>query len=358
MAQPQGTDAAIAGNWQGTMEVGKTSRVVVKVSRAEDAQRAGWHGLVYLLDSGSASEGHNTTTMSVDGGLARFTIAPMEVRFEGKLSADGASMTGMWTQGSGPAHALTLTRADGDAAWAIPKADAPMAKDADPDWEVATVKQGNPDDNNSGFQIKGRRVVIERKTVEDMLIVGYGMNKRQVEGAPGWMGSERWDVEGVPDVPGEPSLKQLESLVRKILTERFGLTMHMVKREMGVYSITVAKGGPKLEKSAGDPDGLPDDSDNENGGQRSMRMTNATMGDFALLMKFFLDRPVMDQTGLAGRYDFMLKWTFDDSRVPTDGTAAPSLFTAVQEQMGLKIEPVKAMTDVMVIDKLERPSAN
>ena len=90
-------------------------------------------------------------------------------------------------------------------------------------------------------------------------------------------------------------------------------------------------------------------------------MTNASMNELRLLLTFFLDRPVVDQTGLAGRYDFQLKWTFDErdgSRAPTDGTAAPGIFTAIQEQLGLKLEPVKTMTDVMVIDKIERPSAN
>jgi uncharacterized protein (TIGR03435 family) len=67
---------------------------------------------------------------------------------------------------------------------------------------------------------------------------------------------------------------------------------------------------------------------------------------------------VVDQTGLSGRYDFQLAWTFDETRAPTDGSAAPSLFTAVQEQLGLKLEPVKAAADVLVIDKVERPGAN
>jgi uncharacterized protein (TIGR03435 family) len=67
---------------------------------------------------------------------------------------------------------------------------------------------------------------------------------------------------------------------------------------------------------------------------------------------------VVDQTGLTGRYDFRLLWTFDESKAPTDGSAAPGIFTAIQEQIGLKLEPVKAQTDVLVVDKVEHPSAN
>jgi uncharacterized protein (TIGR03435 family) len=120
----------------------------------------------------------------------------------------------------------------------------------------------------------------------------------------------------------------------------------------------VAKGGPKMTKSAGDPNGSMDENDGSNGGQRTMHVTNISMAEFALIMKFYLDRPVVDQTGLPGRYDFQLKWTFDESKAPTDGTAAPSVFTAVQDQLGLKLDAVKAPADMLVIDHVEQPSAN
>jgi uncharacterized protein (TIGR03435 family) len=343
----------IAGTWQGTLPTGKGQRVVLKVSK-EDAK---WRGVVYNLDGGLAYEGRATTQMSLQGEEVRFAIAPIEADYEGRLSDDGAAIAGTWTQ-SGKTYALSLTRVEGDAQWEIPREDAAMAKAADPDWEVATVKLSDPNDTNSGFQTRGRRVFIERKTVKSMLIFGYGMHEKQLVGMPDWAESERWDVDGVPDVPGHSSLQQLQSLVRKILAERFGLTTHLETREMSVYAITLAKGGAKLEKSAGNPDGPMDENDNDNGGQRTVHMTNATIGELGLLMKFFLDRPVVDQTGLATRYDFQLKYTFDDTKAPTDGTAAPSLFTAIQEELGLKLEPVKAPTDVMVIDKVERPSAN
>jgi uncharacterized protein (TIGR03435 family) len=233
-----------------------------------------------------------------------------------------------------------------------------MAKDADPDWDVATVKPSDAEGNNSGFHSQGRRMTIQHRTVKDMLIIGYGMHEKQLVGMPGWAESDRWDVEGVVDLEGNPNLTQLQSLVRKILVERFGLRTHTEKREMGVYAITVAKGGPKLEKSKSDPNGSMSENDNDNGGQRTMRMKNATTGDFALVMKYAADRPVVDQTGLNGRYDFQLKWTIDDSKAPTDGTVAPGLFTAVQEQIGLKLEPAKALVDVLVVDRVEWPAPN
>ena len=352
MAAQAGQD--LAGTWQGTLEGSKSQRIVVRIAKAG----AGWAGVVYNLDADMAFEGRNTTQMSLEGGVVRFAIAPVDVSYEGRLSADGLSIGGAWKQGSGDPHPLTLARAEGDAAWEIPKPDAMMANDADPDWDVATVKPSDPNDTNAGFQLHGRRIYIERMTVESMLKMSYGVQNKQIESAPDWVSTERWDVQGEADMPGKPSLKQYQGLVRKLLAERFGLKTHTETREMAVCAITVAKGGPKMSASAGDPNGLMSENDRENGGQRMIRMSNSTMADFALLMKFFLDRPVVDQTGLSGRYDFQLQYTFDESRAPTDGTASPSLFTAIQEQMGLKLDPVKAPMDVMVIDKVERPSAN
>ena len=89
----------------------------------------------------------------------------------------------------------------------------------------------------------------------------------------------------------------------------------------------------------------------------TMKFTNNSMEDFALCMQFFLDRPAVDQTGIAGRWDFVLQWTPNESAV-TDPNAAPGIFTAVQEELGLKLEPVKAQADVLVIEHVERPSAN
>jgi uncharacterized protein (TIGR03435 family) len=343
----------LAGTWQGTLPAGKEQRVVMKIAK----DGAGWKGVVYDLDSHSPSQARNTTQMSLQGAEVRFAIASIEATYEGKLIEDGASIAGTWTQG-GQARPLNLARAEGDAAWEIPKVDAAMAKDADPDWEVATVRPTDPSVTNASIRIDGRQFILENRTVETMLLAGYGVHKKQIADAPDWIRTERWDVRGVPDVPGQPSMKQMQSLVRKILAERFGLVTHTEKRELEVYALTVAKSREKMTPSAGDPNGLPDENDRENGGVRTMHVANSSMDDFALVMKFFLDRPVVDQTGLAGRYDFQLKWTFDESRVPSDGSEPPGLFTAIQEQLGLKLEPVKAQTDVLVVDKVERPSAN
>ncbi|MDP9049107.1 MAG: TIGR03435 family protein, partial [Acidobacteriota bacterium] len=343
----------IVGTWQGTLPIGKSERIVVKISR----QGAALSGTVFNLESEMAYEGRTTTQMSQQAADFRFAIAPIAASFTGKLSDDASSIAGTWTQAD-KAYPLTLARAGGDAQWEIPKQNQQMAKDADPDWEAVTIKPSDPDDQKSGFQMNGRQLYMERTTVESMLLFAYGVHKKQIAGAPDWADTDRWDMRGVPDVPDQPSIKQYQSMVRKLLVDRFGLKSHTESREMPVYALTLAKGGSKLTKSQGDPSGLMHGNDHENGGQRIMQETNITMNEFALIMKFFMDRPVVDQTGLTDRYDFQFKWTFDETRVPADGTAAPGLFTAIQEQLGLRLDAVKAPAEVLVIDHIDRPSAN
>ena len=233
-----------------------------------------------------------------------------------------------------------------------------MAKDADPDWEVATVRPSNPNDTaGQHIRLPGRHVLLLDTTVEQFLLIGYGVQKSQLAGEPDWVKTEKWDVDGVPDVEGEPSLRQLQGMMRKILAERFGLLLHREQREMPVFALTVTKGGAKMIANATDPNGWMDQQNGGINGRHVEALKNASMADLALILQFHVDRPVVDQTGLKGRYDFKLQWTVDEAQT-TAPDAPPGLFTAIQEQIGLKLEPVKAPADVLVIDKVERPGAN
>ena len=233
-----------------------------------------------------------------------------------------------------------------------------MAKDADPDWEVVTVKAADPNASTAGFNVHGHEIAVERKTVEAMLIYGYGVHERQLRGVPDWARTEVWDAQGIANVPGHPDHGQMQSLVRKLLSERFRLVLHKEPKEMEVYALTVAKGGPRMEKSTGDPNGPSKESDNENGAQATMRVENFSMGELsAILTGLFLDRPAVDRTELKGRYNFQLKWTWDMTR-ETAPDAPPGLITALQDQLGLKLESGKAPVETLIVEKVERPTAN
>jgi uncharacterized protein (TIGR03435 family) len=233
-----------------------------------------------------------------------------------------------------------------------------MAKDADPDWEVATVKPSDPNDTaGQHIRMPGRHVMLLDTTVEQFLLLGYGVQKSQLAGEPEWVKTERWDVDGVPDIEGGLSWRQLQGMMQKVLAERFGLESHHERREMPVYALTVAKGGPKMIANTSDPNGWMNQQNGGINGRHFETLKNASMADLALILQFHVDRPVVDQTGLKGRFDFKLQWTVDDAQA-TAPDAPPGLFTAIQDQIGLKLDRVKAPAEVLVIDKVERPGAN
>lgn len=234
----------------------------------------------------------------------------------------------------------------------------PMAKDADPDWEVATVRPSDPNDNgHQHISLRGRHVMLLDHTVDDILLIGFGVQKGQLVGEPDWAKTERWNVDGVPDVEGEPSMRQLQEMMQKILVERFGLKLHHEQREMPVFALTVAKGGPKMTPNLSDPTGWFDQQNSIGNGRDVEALKNASMTDLAHILQFRVDRPVVDQTGLKGRYDLKLQWSTDEAQT-TQTDALPGLFTALTEQIGLKLEPVKAPADVLVIDQVQKPSPN
>lgn len=233
-----------------------------------------------------------------------------------------------------------------------------MAKEADPDWEVATVKASNPNDpGGQHISLRGRHVMLLDTTVEQFLLLGYSVQQSQLAGVPDWAKTTRWDVGGVPDVEGQPSLRQLQGLIRMILAERFGLQLHAEQRDLPVFALTVARGGPKLVENTSDPNGWMDQKNGEFNGRHVETLRNASMAELALILQFHVDRPVVDHTGLRGRYDFKLQWTVDDAQAAAPD-APPGLFTAIQDQIGLKLERVRSPANVLVIDKVARPGAN
>lgn len=235
-----------------------------------------------------------------------------------------------------------------------------MPQDAHPAFDVATIKASDPADQSHRFEIHGQRILIENQTVKRMVEMAYGLHERQIVNAPSWTESERFDVQGLPDVEGQPNLVQFQEIVRTLLEQRFALKFHTEKREMPRYVLTVAKSGPKMEPTKLASAALPNERAGGDKASRSLQMENVSMEDLVRALQGELDRPVVDETGLKGRYDFTLKWLRADAPVtPEDADGALSgIFTAIQEQTGLKIEPSKGEVDVLVIDHVEQPSSN
>jgi uncharacterized protein (TIGR03435 family) len=224
----------------------------------------------------------------------------------------------------------------------------PMAAGAHPAFEVATIKPSNPNDQN---------IFIENETMNMLISFAYGVHAKQIADAPPWFGSEKFDIKGFADAPGIPNADQYREMLKKLLTDRFHLQFQRGQREMARFTLAVAKGGPKMEATKSAPDALRDQTGDINNGHVSWRFTNNSMAEFAEFLQSVLDRPVVDQTGLKGKFDFKLAWT-TDPEAAADPAAAPGFLTAIQEQAGLKVEPSKGEVEVLAITHAEQPSAN
>ena len=355
---------AITGNWQGTLKTpARDLRIVIKLALDDDKLK----GTFYSIDQQSPAIPSSAVTR--DGSNLKMTYSAIGVTYEGKLSQDANSITGTFTQGGMPTP-LNLARATPETAWAIPEPPPPprqMPRDAKPVFEISTVKPTKPD---VGFSIRVAPSGMFTTTgtpLSDLIIFAYGIQRRQISGAPAWAESDRFDITGKPNVEGMPNDPQLRAMLQGLLAERFQLAFHREKREMQVYAISVAKAGLKIAENT-----LPNAGNLPGFGLGFGRLTiqNATIQEVAGVMQAqILDQPVVDQTGLGEkRYNFTLLWTPDANQYAGRGFNAlppesdkeppPDLFTAVQQQLGLKLESTKAPVDVLVLDKVEKPSDN
>jgi uncharacterized protein (TIGR03435 family) len=237
-------------------------------------------------------------------------------------------------------------------------------------FEVATIKPADP--NSRGRYIRMQSVNLfyaKGFTLQALVAAAYSLTPRAISGGPAWTDSDLFDI--LASTPGDvqPNSDEQMAMLRKLLTDRFQLTFHRESKELPVFAITVAKGGSKLKPSTAPLGTLPELINviypEEKGGVHVMLPArNATIMQFAAMMqRAVLDRAVVDQTGLSGTYDFDLEWTPDENQfsgnLPRSAEPTkPSLFAAMQEQLGLRLEAGRGPVSVLVIDRVERPSEN
>ena len=355
---------SLVGTWQGPLQVsqtpGDTLRVVFKISTTVSGTLK---GDMYSIDQGGHAPAPDVT---LKGSAVKIAMPSIGATYIGKLNADGNSIAGSWTGANG-GLTLNLTRATAETAWKIPEPPPPprmMPPGADPAFEVASVKLSSPGGQGGGFRVQGRQFSATNMSVGNLIQFAYGIHPRQLVRAPDWIDKDRYDVLGKPDVEGQPNNRQTQALIQKLLADRFSLKFHREKRELSVYEIVVGKTGAKLTIAEGDPKADPFMFFY---GPAKFNAKNATMADFAgFLQRGVVDRPVLDQTGLTGRYDFGLLWrpevplggNGNNPPSPSDNDGLPDVYTAIQQQLGLRLEAIKKSTEVIVIDHLEKPSEN
>lgn len=350
----------ITGTWQGTLEAPQRAlRLVMKVTREGEGLKA----MFYSIDqNGQALPGANVT---LQGGTFKAAIPAVGGSYEGKLSGDGTTMSGTFTQGS--PRPLNLTKATSATEWAIPEPPPPprlMAEDAKPTFEVATIKPSVPDSPGRAINVGrggGNSFTTLNTPLSEIIVFAYSIHPKQLTGGPSWIEEEKYDILAKPDTPGVPNATQLRSMVQKLLAERFGLQFHREKKELAAYVMTVDKAGLKLTKAAGSGN-LPGFGGR---GPGAIGVRNSNMEEFAsFLQARIFERPVVDQTSLTDRYDFTLEWKPEPPAgpnapaLPPNVEDRPDLMTAFRQQLGLKIESTKAAVEVLVIDKVTKPTEN
>jgi uncharacterized protein (TIGR03435 family) len=226
-------------------------------------------------------------------------------------------------------------------------------------FEVASVKPSSPEATDRSLSLKrGGRLSTSNATVKQVVYFAYGVMPFQVAGGADWVGSEGFDIEAKPADAGA-SREQVQQMAKRLLAERFQLKTHVETKELPIYALVAGKRGSKL---------VEDHSENTD-----VRMTNnrgemtgvrATMPMFASSLSRVLQRQVVDETGLKGAFSFKLQFLPDPKPPgPDEEEAGPhgdgaSLFTALQEQLGLSLKATKGPVEVLVIDSAERPSRN
>jgi uncharacterized protein (TIGR03435 family) len=269
-----------------------------------------------------------------------------------------------------PAAAFLLIPATARAQTTSP-ASAQAALPVAPAFDVAAIHlhESQPHEHNSIWSSPfDGHFKAENISVMALIHWAYEMPETRILGAPAWTGTTHFNIDATADssvdqqlkgLTSDASRKQKEKMVQALLTERFKLAIHTETRELPIYALVVAKGGAKLG-----PTQESGSSVSTSNGRMEVQGVNS-VAILAEELSKIVGRDVVDKTGIAGRYDLKLKWAPDDRVAPNadaSGSAAadsgPSIYTALEEQLGLKLEPAKGPVQVLVIDHIEMPSAN
>lgn len=249
------------------------------------------------------------------------------------------------------------------------------ASPASATFQFATIKPSNPHAQGHRLRVTGNRLETTNTSLFDLISFAYGLHATQIICAPDWVRSDKFDLILQATAEGQTSEVQWTSMLQTYLMESSKLTFHRDTKNLPLYVLAISRSGPRLAVSERNLGQLPELSitlgtrNAANANLAVVSATNATMADLASVMeRVVLEWPVVDQTGITGRYDFALSWTpdgaqFGDLRAripaPVDVTNAPPyLAIALQQQLGLTLDLVDAPLEVLVIDYVEKPAEN
>lgn len=191
-------------------------------------------------------------------------------------------------------------------------------------------------------------LALTNSTLAALVTWAYGVKDYQVLAAPSWFRSDRYDVNA--KAHGAPDLPHLKLLLQALLAERFHLTLHKETRQLPIFTLNVGDRGSRMKPAPGPvPPGLPQITGRNNATHEELTGQHATVAQLIQNLSRDVDRPIVDQTSLKGTYDFKLEWTPDAA-----DPSGISLFTALKEQLGLRLDSAKGPVEVLVIDRADR----
>jgi uncharacterized protein (TIGR03435 family) len=225
---------------------------------------------------------------------------------------------------------------------------------AAPEFDVTSVKPSRID-GWQGIDTMPGRIKAESTTLERCIREAYDVGPHRVLGGPEWISTDRWEIVARAGRPVDDDAV-LMLMLRQLLADRFRLVLHRETRMLPSYVLEVGRDGPKMQPADhGDPD---TEFHGGRGGPTTLEARKTDMNTLAEVLGWRMDKPVVNHTGLSGEFNFTLHWLPDTLRPPEDGADDVSIFTAIGEQLGLRLHPAKAPVEVLVIDHAERPSPN
>jgi uncharacterized protein (TIGR03435 family) len=223
-------------------------------------------------------------------------------------------------------------------------------------FDVASIKlHPEPITMSADPSVRGSSVIATASTLLDMIRSAYGVRYDQISGGPNWIRSDHYDLAAKVEGDGTITQDQMRQMLQSLLADRFQLKIHREMKEAPVYELVLGKNGPKLKEAA--TDAKPGSMTRGTASGMHMEVTKGTMDQLARQLSNTAGRPVVDKTGLTGSYAYTLDWV-PANRAPDADSETASIFTAVQEQLGLKLESAKAQVETIVIDRAEKPSGN
>jgi uncharacterized protein (TIGR03435 family) len=227
-----------------------------------------------------------------------------------------------------------------------------------PSFEVASIKPSNADPSSSGIHTRHGKLNANNVTLKRCIMGAYGIGPHQIFGGPDWLDSDRFEIAAKADQPTDDDAV-LMGMLQSLLADRFKLAIHRETRTISAFLLVAAKKGPKLERAEG---GEASTNASTTNIRALIDARNTTMDRFAEVLSRQMDLPVVNRTGLEGVFNLKLQWTLENAKPikPASGTTTegPSIFTAIQEQLGLRLLSQKAPVEVVVVEHAERPSEN